>query len=514
MNMRTPLRPCGHNRVFISMLILFSLSTSGAPVFAEKSPYEWALVQLDYIRKEKTDQLTRYITKLHRGARQARKDKTVTAFFEMNRLYFDACRSQKPLPSLTRKIEEMRQHFNTYYIQNYLEFYDMLFVDINGSVFYTLRKEGDTCLDLIHGKAAIGPLQETIRTLPDREVFIDYHEYPPSSEPAAFFIEPVTAKGKHVGWLALQCPINKLNSIFSATDDLRHTGETFLVNQDGLMLTESYFKGQSTILNKRLNDRNVNVKFAEKKGHRVVTDYRGATALTSFEVFDFMNTHWLVVAKIDKDEITTQHYQRHKRYYFDQMMQWLKRQSAIHGFVNTGLTDHSRIIRIDMDEFARGQDNDRLETWGVSTCTALLSMIPGEFAYLAHISPQDKVYGQSGTDLLSQVTRKIKNFEIYPYEKRKVQFAVIAPHFDGLANIINQLIHEGFMLSQIQIGYYPDAGSAAVQYDCRTNSLNLSWSFDQGNHARTPVHQDMSGLVRAGSVIEKIMAMDKEKTCN
>ena len=46
----------------------------------------------------------------------------------------------------------------------------------------------------------------------------------------------------------------------------------------------------------------------------------------------------------------------------------------------------------------------------------------------------------------------MKNFEIYPYEKRKVQFAVIAPHFDG--------------------------------------------------------------LVRAGNVIERIMAMDKEKTCN
>jgi len=496
-------RACGW---ILGVLILLSCNT---PVFADKTPYDWALVQLDYIREEKTDQLTKYITKLHRAAQKARNDKTVLTFFEMNRLYFKACQSQDPPQSLTRDIQQMRQHFNTHYIQNYLGFYDILFVNIKGEVFYTLRKEADTCQDMIHGRDGSGPLQKVIRSRPDQEVFIDYHEYPPSSEPAAFFIEPVKAKGKHVGWLALQCPINKLNSIFAATNDLGHTGETFLVNHAGLMLTESYFKGESTILKTRLDDRNINAKFAEKKGHRVVIDYRDTTALTAFEVFDFMDTHWLVVAKIDKEEITTQHYQRHKRYYFDQMVQWLKRQPSISGTVAADL-DHSHLIRVDMDEFIRGQGEDSLETWGVSTCTALLAAVPGKLAYLAHISPQDKVYGQSGTDLLSQVTKKLKNFEIYPYEKRKVQFAAIAPHFKGLANIITHLIHEGFMLSQIHIGYDPKARAAAVQYHCRTNRLVLSWSFDQGKPAITQVSQDMNNLVQAGNLMETIMAMDAQ----
>ncbi len=125
------------------------------------------------------------------------------------------------------------------------------------------------------------------------------------------------------------------------------------------------------------------------------------------------------------------------------------------------------------------------------------------------VAKQDKLYGQSGTDLLSQVIKKMKTFDIYPYEKRSVQFAVIAPHFDGLAGIMDQLIRDGFMLSQIRIGYYPDARAAAVQYHCRTDRLNLSWSFDHKNHK--PVHQDMTGLVRAGDVVKKIMAMDEKK---
>ena len=139
-------------------------------------------------------------------------------------------------------------------------------------------------------------------------------------------------------------------------------------------------------------------------------------------------------------------------------------------------------------------------------------MFPKKFAYLAHISPQDKLYGESGTDLLSQVIKKMNNFDIYPYEKRTVQFAVIAPHFDGLANIIRQLISDGVMLSQIRIGYYPDARAAAVKYDCRTDHLTLSWSFDKKDHA--PVHQDMNSLVRAGYVIEKIMDTDEQEGDN
>ena len=168
-------------------------------------------------------------------------------------------------------------------ISNYFVFYDILFVDTDGSVFYTLRKEMDTHTNLADKKQSLGFLSDAFVNQPDKELFIDFYEYGPSSEPGAFFVEPVEKQGVKVGWIILQCPINKLNSIFAATDDLGQTGETFLVNSRGLMLTESYFKGESTILKEHLDGRNIKVKFQEKKGHRVVTDYRGAQALSSFE---------------------------------------------------------------------------------------------------------------------------------------------------------------------------------------------------------------------------------------
>ncbi len=226
-----------------------------------------------------------------------------------------------------------------------------MFVNTDGSIFYTLRKESDTNININNNSVSLGILEEAIKNRPDHEVFIDYYEYTPSSEPAAFFIEPIKKQGVLKGWIVLQCTINNFNSIFSATDDLGQTGETFLVNKNGVMLTESFFKGQSTILKTHLADRNIKVKFAERKGHRVVTDYRGATALSSFEVFEYLGTSWLVVAKIDKDEITTDHYKQHHKYYEKMLLKHLRN---LQPMPTSNTKDHhppAGALRVDMDEF-------------------------------------------------------------------------------------------------------------------------------------------------------------------
>lgn len=471
--------------------------------WADKSPYDWAFIQLDYARQEKVDQLNRFTQKIHNLAKQASKDKTVASFFNMNQQYYNVCRFQKAPALLTRDIEKMRQHFNLYYIKNYFVFYDILFVDMAGSVFYTLRKETDTNIDIINSRKSLGMLQEVIASKPDHEIFIDYYEYPPSSEPAAFFIEPIFKQGVQVGWIILQCPINSLNSIFSTTDELGQTGETFLVNSKGLMLTESYFKGQSTILKERLDDRNIKAKFNEKKGHRIVTDYRNEIALSSFEVFEFLGTLWLIVAKIDKDEITTEHYKQHSKYYGDLLVKHLK--TIPHPPSNKStMTTHATSLRVDMDEFLKAENNEILETWGVATCTALLAIVPTKFAYLAHISPKDKIYNNNNTNLLAQITKKIKSFDVYPFERREVNFIVIAPHLDGLANIISQLIKDDFFLSQINVNYNKNAKTAAVAYNYLNNDLKITWSFE--HQKSNQVIHNTDNVINIGKVIEKIVS--------
>jgi len=486
--------------------ILLNLLIVAWPIsaLAQRTPYDWANIHLDYVLQEKVEQLERFMVRVHTLAQKAADDQTLVSFFEINRLYRHAVQSRENSDSLDAKVEKARQHFNGYYIANYFIFYDILFVDMDGGVLHTLRKEKDRAMNLIADQKSLGQLGQAIARKPDYEVFVDFYDYGPSSEPAAFFIEPVKKENVQIGWVILQCPINKLNSIFAATDDLGQSGETFLVNSQGLMLTESYFKGQSTILREQLDDRNIKVKFHEEKGHRVVTDYRGAVALSSFELYTFLDTRWLVVAKIDKDEITTDHYKRHIRYYGDMLVKYLQQ---VPPGPSSGISsaNHPRALRVDMDEFLKAKNRQALETWGVSTCTALVAALPEKFAYLAHISPKDRIYGQDDTNLVSQVIKKVKSFDIYPFERRGVVFTVVAPHLNSLPNIIGQLIDNGFLLSQIRMAHNSKAHSAAVVYQYDKDDLAVTWTMDAVEGA-SKVYHDLQDTLNVGTILEEIIA--------
>jgi len=488
--------------LLLAISFLIFLASWYSQAWAQKGPYDWALIRLDDARDEKVAQLVGYSKKTQALASRASKDKKILAFFEMNNEIYKAVGQNSVPGSLQADVAAMREHFNHYYIENYFSFYDILFINMTGTVFYTLRKESDMQSNLLRGKSSNGPLGICIAGKPGDEVFVDFHAYGPSAEPAAFFVEPVHKDGVQTGWIALQWAINKFSSIFASTDDLGQTGEMFLVNREGLMLTESYFKSDSTILKGRLDDRNIQNKFREKKGHRTVTDYRGATALSSFEVVEFLRTEWLVVAKIDKDEITSNYYAQHNRYYARRLLEYFK-SAPVPLLKNQRPIVKQSPLRVDMDEFLKAQNGEQLETWGVSTCTALLATFPKRFAYLAHISPKDVIYGGNDANILAQVIKKMRSFDIYPCEKRKVVFVVVAPHLESLNNIIVKLLSEGFLLSQIRVLYNPVAESAALLYDYRKNVLGVSWKMNQ---RKKPYGvQDMKDAANVGEIIESIL---------
>jgi len=491
-----------------ALCLVFSI---GLPGFgkAERSPYDWALIQLDYSRQEKVEQLRRFCNRIESLATEAASDLTVVSFFDINRQYANALEEGSPPEALTAKVQELRQEFNQYYIENYFAFYDILFIDLQGHVFYTIRKESDWNRHLLEGPLSGGALAECIRRNPSEKVFIDFHEYGPSSEPAAFFVQPIHQSGTPIGWLALQCAIGKVNSLFASTQDLGQTGEMFLVNEDGFLLTESYFEGASTILKKKLDDRNIQAKFQEKVGHRTVTDYRGATALTSFEVFEFAGVRWLIVAKIDQDEVTTGHYSMHRRYYAERLLSALV--PVVPRPMQPMMPEPDRtILRIDMDEFLIARNGEILETFGISTCTGLLMAFPGRFAYLAHVSPKDKVYGSEDTDLLGQMTKKVTSFDIYPFEKHRLRFWVVANHLDSLPNIIDGLVEEGFLLSQIRFLYNPRSSRATVTYDYREDALQITWKMPDSNESAI-WGNGMEDSINTGMMIQTIVQAEEKK---
>ena len=483
---------------------LFLLLFTVAPLFgdspsAKYSPYDWAFVCLDNSRHEKVEQLRRFCDRIHGLAARAREDDVLLRFFELNAKCHALRQSGSPPEEFTRKTTEFRKAFNEYYIQNWLAFYDILFVDRSGTVFYTIRRDGNYEQNLFEGSQSQSPLARCLKETPESEAFVDFSYYESSGEPAAFVVEPVHIRGEHRGWMVLQCAINKINSIFAGSETLGETGETFLVNHQGYMLTESNFEGQSTILEKKLSNDNVQAKFHDGEGHRRVTDYRGFAALTSFEVVEFLGTSWLVVAKVDEAQITTEHYKQHRHYYADRIIEHLS-EMPVGGSHEAFMTDDRKTIRVDMDEFVKADHGEILQTLGVSTCTAVVATYPGKFGYLAHISPLDRIYGTDGTNLLGHVTKKIRTYDIYKYERRRVRFVIVARHFDSLINIVDKLVDDGFLLSQISVLYHPQARCANVTYDYSQDRISVEWVFDQPQTAVRVHHgddgRDLATIVR------------------
>jgi len=493
------------SRLTLVVALLVSIWQYSPPVQAERGPEEWAFARLDHIRQQKVERIEDYCLHMRDLAAKAGADEAVVGFFNVN-LEFARALAQGEVPeSLNQTVSEIREGFNQYYIQHYLAFYDFLFVDLAGDVFYTLRKEDDLRSNLFKSETS-EKLAACLAACPDGMAFVDFHQYGPSAEPAAFIVQPLRKNEKQIGWLVLQCSINKINMLFAWIRDLGRTGESFLVNESGYMLTESNFEGSSTILTKRLDDRNIQAKFAEKNGHRVVTDYRGFKALTSFEVVPFMGTRWLVVAKIDRDEVLTDHYLQRGWYYQNRVDDYVRTRVPAQSQAACRLFSESP-LRVDMDEVVRATPGKNLETFGISTCSGVLGARPGHFAYLAHISPRDQIYGGRDTDLLGQMLMRIQTFDIHPSEVRDVSFTVVAPHLETLHAIIGRLIEEGFLLSQIRIMYMPDAETARVQYDCQDNLLTVTWQMTE---AQEPYVQQLEDGLLLSDIVKDLMAQDNQ----
>ncbi|MBK7770951.1 MAG: cache domain-containing protein [bacterium] len=336
--------------------------------------------------------------------------------------------------------------------------------------------EADRGSNLFTGPWRDSALTRRLRMEP-AAAFVDYEHYEATGEPSAFFVQPIELDGAPAGWLILQCTIDKLNRIFDRGDYLGQTGEVFLVNRDRLMLTDSRFQSETSILRQHLSEQNISAKFAEGRGHKIITDYRGQRALTSFEVCPVLDKEWLLIAKIDEDEVVTRAWNRSG---LEAML--MKAAAARQPAGVAPPRETANLVRVDMDEFHRVKPGAALLTYGVSTCTGIVITRPGHFGYLGHASTYDRCYGAGDIDLVAQMLKRIRQFEVYPSELRELRAVIVAPHVASARGVIERLLDAGILLSQIT--FVRDPG-APVRHDRR------------GPCVRTGPLDDPPGLVQA-----------------
>lgn len=433
-----------------------------------------AYQDLDSIVLQKKQELMKYLEMAHSSAKAIRNDQLMNSFFSTIR-DFDSISSSRKVPvEISQSLKSLKSNIQSHYLNKYLIFNDILFVDSEGDIFYSIRKQEQKGENIFDAGSESSGLSRQMSINPKKS-FIDFQFCDVKYQPSGFFVEPVIINDETRGWFVFQFSIDKINNLFSLDKKIGSSGEVLLVNQERYMLTDSRFHAESTILKQKLAKENIHAKFAERKGHKSVVDYRGFRVISSFEVFTFFDSEWLIIAKINESEVLTKYFHHHLNDLQQNFHNSIKpEKSQFYEYVPV----EKDVLAVEIDQFRRADEKERIHTQGVMTCTAVLVTYPGRFSYLAHISPYDKIYGENRTDLLGHMLKQIDYLEITKSEKQNLKFVVVSPHQKTIQNIVHTLIDEDYFLSQIKFSYNPKANYANLTYYPEADETLVGWNME------------------------------------
>ena len=211
--------------------------------------------------------------------------------------------------------QQYAEHFKK--INEINAWYDLFLIDIQGNIVFTAAKESDLGVNIKSSslsQSSIGDVFNRVqRTSIGQVVTSDFMPYPPSNnEPAAFMASKVIdANGQHIGYIALQFPINKVNDIMQQRVGMGETGETYLVGEDKRMRSDSYLDPQGhsiiasfagNIAENGVDTEAVNYALNGHTASKIIIDYNGNPVLSSFDTIQLGDFKWVLIAEIDEAE--------------------------------------------------------------------------------------------------------------------------------------------------------------------------------------------------------------------
>lgn len=229
-------------------------------------------------------------------------------------------------------------------------YYDLFLIDPEGNIVYSVFKETDYATNLETGPYRTSNLAKAAAIAKDsrgREFvkLVDFEPYRPSyNAPAAFIATPIFRDTEFVGVLALQLPVDNINSIMTGDGQWRdnglgESGETYLVGSDYLMRSISRFLIEdregyldtlrslgvaretlakieaydTSILLQAVKTEAAEQAIGGQSGTQIVNDYREVPVLSSYTKLVIPELDWAILAEIDLAEAYTPIYEFRKK---------------------------------------------------------------------------------------------------------------------------------------------------------------------------------------------------------
>ncbi|MCP4685651.1 MAG: HAMP domain-containing protein, partial [bacterium] len=218
--------------------------------------------------------------------------------------------SEAIAPTITGETKD----FYTKYIEKY-GYYDLFLFNPEGYCFYTVAQEADYQTNFVNGKYSSSNLGKLVRNVLSTKQFgmADFAPYAPSDgDPCAFVAQPVISNGKVEVVVALQLPLEAINSIMQERAGMGKTGETYLIGSDKLMRSDSFLDPQGhtvkasfagTVAKNGVDTEAAAEALSGNTDAKIITDYNGNPVLSAYTPLKIGDITWALLSEVDEAEV-------------------------------------------------------------------------------------------------------------------------------------------------------------------------------------------------------------------
>ncbi len=206
------------------------------------------------------------------------------------------------------------EYFYARYVEMY-NYYDLFLINPDGYVYYTVAQEADYQTNLVDGQYADSNLGGLVQEVLDTQKlgFADFAPYAPSDDEAAAFIaQPLLHDGEVEVIVALQLPLEGINSIMGVREGMGESGEAYMVGPDYRMRSDSFLDptGRSvaasfvgTVQTNGADTEQVRMALAGTDGKAILSDYSGNPVLSAYGPVEVFDVTWALLAEINEGEV-------------------------------------------------------------------------------------------------------------------------------------------------------------------------------------------------------------------
>lgn len=194
--------------------------------------------------------------------------------------------------------------------------YDLFLVDNQGRVVYTVFKETDFATSLESGpyaQSGLGAAFRATRSLPSGKLHLeDFAPYLASYEaPASFLSTPLFDKGRYVGALIVQLPLDRISALVNNREGLGDKGQTLLLGTDGKLRADAFrekekynvaasFAPGSTI---KIDMQGFRESLQGEAGNHVENSYDGTEVLLAHRPLEILGVKWVILTELPTSEV-------------------------------------------------------------------------------------------------------------------------------------------------------------------------------------------------------------------